>query len=43
MRNDISSVEIKQEHGHFVVTVNGEFYCSADSMTEARQEVEALA
>lgn len=25
---------------HYVVTINGEFYCSADSLTEASKEIE---
>ena len=24
---------------HYVVTINGEFYCSADSLTEAAKEM----
>ena len=43
MQGDIYSVEIEQEYGHFVVTINGKFYCSADTLIEAIQEVEAIA
>ena len=43
MQGDIYSVKIEQEYGHYVVTVNGEFYCSADTLPEAMQEVEAIA
>ena len=42
MQGDIYSVEIEQEYGHYVVTINGEFYCSADNLAEALQEVEAI-
>lgn len=34
--------EIKQSHGHYEVYINGEFYCSADTATEAAKEVEAI-
>ena len=32
--------EIKCEHGHYVVYVNGKFYCSADTYSEAKREIE---
>ena len=30
----------KEEYGHWVVIINGEFFCTADSLMEAVQEVE---
>ena len=33
------SCRIVSNHGHFEVYVNGEFYCSADTMAEAIHEV----
>lgn len=41
MQGDIFSVKIEQVYGHYEVYINGEFYCSADTMIEAIQEVEA--
>ena len=32
-------VKINLEKGHYVVYVNGEFYCSADTHLEAVQEL----
>lgn len=32
--------EIKCEHGHYVVYVNGKFYCSADTYSETEREIE---
>ena len=32
--------KIVPNHGHYEVYVNGVFYCSADTMHEAAQEVE---
>lgn len=34
--------EIKFVHGHFEVYANGEFICSADTITEAAKEIELL-
>lgn len=34
--------EIKFIHGHYEVYINGEFYCSADNIAEAENEIEAL-
>lgn len=31
--------EIKGEHGHYVVYVDGKFYCSADTYSEAESEI----
>lgn len=42
MQGDIYSVKISQVYGHYEVYVNDEFYCSADSLMEAMQEVEAI-
>lgn len=33
--------EVIERYGHFEVYVNGEFFCSADRMSEAVQEVES--
>lgn len=30
---------IFKKHGHYEVYIDGEFYCSADTMTEAIHEV----
>lgn len=35
--------DIKRERGHFVVYINGRFYCTADNQREAAQEVEEYA
>lgn len=32
--------EIKCEHRHYVVYVDGKFYCSADTYSEAKREIE---
>lgn len=32
--------EIKCEYGHYVVYVDGKFYCSADTYSEAEREIE---
>jgi hypothetical protein len=34
------SIEIKNEHGHYVVYINGTFYGSYDTMTEAAQDID---
>lgn len=36
--SDIHDVHIEQTRGHWEVHVNGEFFCSADSYTEAINE-----
>jgi hypothetical protein len=36
---DNTSFIIGTERGHYVVYLNGKFYCSADSVEEAYQEV----
>ena len=36
------NIEIKPMHGHFEVYINGNFYCSADTMAEAIEEVETI-
>lgn len=38
METDISEVKIAQIRGHWEVYLDGEFYCSADSYTEAVEE-----
>ena len=38
METDISEVKIIQVRGHWEVYLDGEFYCSADSYTEAVEE-----
>lgn len=35
----VSEVQIKQVRGYFEVYVNGEFFCSTDSYTEAVNEL----
>lgn len=35
-----SSYEIKNVNGHYEVYLNGLFYCSADTMPEAIEELE---
>ena len=32
--------KIKPSNGHFMVYINGKFYCSADKLSEAISEVE---
>ena len=39
MGDNIHEVEIKQVMGHWEVNVNGEFFCSADTYTEAVHEL----
>lgn len=39
MSNGINEVDIKQVKGHWEVSVNGEFFCSADTYTEAVNEL----
>lgn len=34
------SYDIVPVRGHYEVYINGEFYCSADNMTEAAKEIE---
>jgi uncharacterized protein YxjI len=34
--------EIKQNNGHYELYVNGKFYCSADTFTEAAQEIDRM-
>ena len=34
--------EIKPAYGHFEVYINGKFYCSADSMAEAIEEIDKI-
>lgn len=38
MKNNIPEVKIIQVRGHWEVYLDGEFYCSADSYTEAVEE-----
>lgn len=38
MENDIPKIKVKQVRGHWEVYLDGEFYCSADSYTEAVKE-----
>lgn len=37
---DVDSCVIKRANEHFEVYVNGRFYCSADTYTEAARELE---
>lgn len=39
MHPSIAEVQIKQVRGYFEVYVNGEFFCSTDSYTEAVNEL----
>lgn len=39
MTTDICEVQIKQVKGHWEVRINGRFFCSADSYTEAVKEL----
>ena len=39
MHPSISEVQIKQTRGYFEVYVNGEFFCTTDSYTEAVNEL----
>lgn len=32
---------IEPVHGHYEIYINGKFYCTADSTTEAKKEIEA--
>lgn len=34
--------EVKQVHGHYEIYINGDFYCSAENMTEVREEIEGI-
>lgn len=36
------TIDIRPIRGHWEVTVNGEFYCSADTFTEAVEELKEL-
>ena len=35
----MDNVEIKRERDHFIVYVNGEFFCTSDTYLEAAQEL----
>ena len=34
--------EIKNKNGHYELYVNGKFYCSADTFTEAAREIDRV-
>lgn len=34
------SYQIKRNHGHYEVYIDGKFYCTADSETEAEREID---
>lgn len=38
MENDTPKIKVKQVRGHWEVYLDGEFYCSTDSYTEAVNE-----
>lgn len=38
----VNEIDIRQVHGHWVVTVNGEFFCSADTYIEAVKELQTV-
>lgn len=40
MANGVHEVEIKQVGGYWEVNINGEFFCTADSYTEAVNELQ---
>jgi hypothetical protein len=42
MAIDIHEISIKQVRGYWEVHINGRFFCSADSYTEAVNEVKAI-
>lgn len=42
MANGIHEVNIAQVGGHWEVYINGEFFCSADSYTEAVGEIRSV-
>lgn len=33
-------IDIKRDHEHYVVYINGEFYCTADTFDEAIREIQ---
>ena len=35
-------VEIKREREHWVILVDGKFYCSCDNMDEVREEIKGI-
>jgi hypothetical protein len=35
-------IDVKKEREHYVVEVDGHFYCSCDSREEARAEIPAI-
>lgn len=39
MNEHIHEIKIEQVRGHWEVYINGRFYCSADSYTEAMNEI----
>ena len=36
------SVLIENDKGHYIVTINGEFYCTCDTYEEAQEEVKTI-
>ena len=42
MSVDVYEVKIRQVRGHWVVYINGDFFCSADSYGEAVKEAQAV-
>lgn len=39
MNNDYDIIQV---NGHYEVYINGKFYCSADTITEATREIEEV-
>ena len=39
MSADIHEIKIKQTRGHWVVSINGQFFCTADTYSEAVNEL----
>lgn len=42
MADGVHEVEIKHVYGHWIVVINGEFFCSADTYNEAVKEIERV-
>lgn len=32
-------IDIRKDHEHYIIYVNGEFHCTADDMIEVRKEI----
>ena len=38
----MSNIEIRQDHGHYTMFINGKFYGNYDTFTEAVKDLEIL-